>query len=180
MSTACYTNRVRTRAQARVTKVQYPGNIAINYDPLYATNGCNPRFNVINYYIVPKTCLLPCVPTIVIPPPTYVPQPGGNAYTGIFDAGFADSSMPLIVDGNEFGPPPNVYAGDGNATTTIFSGGNADPASVSNNILTSEDVAIPPDQTLDGRDSEYFELLYTGGTVIQTATVILSGGNSNI
>ena len=180
MSAACYTNRIRTRAQARVTKVQYPGNIATNYDPLYATDGCNPRFNVINYYIVPKNCALPCVPVIVVPPPVYVPQAGGNVYTGIFDGGFAGSSMPLVVDGNDHGPPPDIYAGDDEGTGNIFTGDRADPASVSNNRLVSDDVPIPSDQTLDGRDSAYFEPLYTGGTVIETATVILSGGNSNI
>lgn len=48
-SAACYTNKVRTESQARVTKVPYPGNIATNQNPLYASIACNPVFTVLSY-----------------------------------------------------------------------------------------------------------------------------------
>jgi hypothetical protein len=48
-SAACYTNKVRTDSQARVTKVPYPGNVATNQNPLYASIACNPIFSVLRY-----------------------------------------------------------------------------------------------------------------------------------
>lgn len=54
-SAACYINKVRTESQARVTKVPYPGNIATNQNPLYASIACNPVFSEI-YYSDCKIC----------------------------------------------------------------------------------------------------------------------------
>ena len=48
-SASCYTNKVRVETFARVTKVQYPGNIANNYVKDEAAIACNPRFDVIQY-----------------------------------------------------------------------------------------------------------------------------------
>lgn len=48
-SAASYINKVRTEAQARVTKVQYPQTIATNQNPLYSSIACNPNFEKLNY-----------------------------------------------------------------------------------------------------------------------------------
>lgn len=52
-SAACYTNKVKVVAQAKNTKVNYPGGEAKNNDKVYATLGCNPNFAIQNY--VPLT-----------------------------------------------------------------------------------------------------------------------------
>lgn len=54
-SSACYTNRVKVIAQAKNTKVNYPGGEAKNFDPIYATLSCNPRFGV-QKYLPPPDC----------------------------------------------------------------------------------------------------------------------------
>lgn len=180
MSAACYTNRVRTRAQARVTKVQYPGYIANNYDPLFSTGGCSPRFDVLNY-ILKKSCTLPCVPVVIPPPPpVYVPYNGGNAYTGIYDSEHADTDISHILDAVTYRLPQDIYIGDGDDSTQILTGDFADPASVSNNIVTSDLIPTVSTHTLDGSTSKYSVTIYYGGSVIETSNVILSGGNSNI
>ena len=54
-SAACYTNKVKVTAYSKNSKVNYPGNIAVNSDPLFASLGCNPRFTV-QRYTVPPLC----------------------------------------------------------------------------------------------------------------------------
>jgi hypothetical protein len=54
-SAACYTNKVKVVAQAKNTKVNYPGGEAKNWDKMYATLGCNPNFAV-QTYVVPPEC----------------------------------------------------------------------------------------------------------------------------
>lgn len=54
-SAACYTNKVKVVAYSKNTKVEYPGNVAINSDPLFASLGCNPRF-ALQKYTVPPSC----------------------------------------------------------------------------------------------------------------------------
>ncbi len=54
-SASCYTDKVRTTAYAKNTKVQYPGGVAKNWEVLQATLPCNPNFTVQTYAVV-----LPC------------------------------------------------------------------------------------------------------------------------
>jgi hypothetical protein len=51
MSSAGYTNRIRTRTQANLTKVQYPTKQSVNYNPLQSAIGCNPNYSRLNYII---------------------------------------------------------------------------------------------------------------------------------
>ena len=48
-SAACYTNKLRVTTEANNTKVEYPGKVGKNFNPLYSTLGCNPRFTVLSY-----------------------------------------------------------------------------------------------------------------------------------
>lgn len=48
-SAACYTNKIRVKAEANVTKVEYPGKIAVNNDPILSTQNCSPNYAVLNY-----------------------------------------------------------------------------------------------------------------------------------
>lgn len=52
-SAACFTNKVKVIAQAKNTKVEYPGNVGSNSDPLKATIGCSPNFSVQVYTPLP-------------------------------------------------------------------------------------------------------------------------------
>jgi len=49
MSAAGYTNRIRTKAEARVVKAQYPMHVGVNYNPLYSSITCAPIFKQLNY-----------------------------------------------------------------------------------------------------------------------------------
>lgn len=44
-----YINRIRTLAEAKVTKVQYPGRQALSYVPIQSTKGCSPNYSPIRY-----------------------------------------------------------------------------------------------------------------------------------
>jgi hypothetical protein len=59
-SAAAYTNRVKVIAQAKNTKVDYPGHVAKNSDTLKATLGCSPNYTIQNYVITNmcKKCIL--------------------------------------------------------------------------------------------------------------------------
>jgi hypothetical protein len=54
MSAQCYTNKRRILAEVSVRKVQYPGSIALNNNPIYATTNCKPDFTRLVYLI--KLC----------------------------------------------------------------------------------------------------------------------------
>lgn len=58
MSTAsCYVNKVRVLAEAKNTKVQYPGGVAKNWGQLYPAGPCNPNYQIILYQGRPCVCL---------------------------------------------------------------------------------------------------------------------------
>jgi len=48
-SAQCYTNKQRVMSEASVRKTQYPGSIALNNNPMYASINCNPIFNNLIY-----------------------------------------------------------------------------------------------------------------------------------
>lgn len=59
-SAACYTNKRRVLAEASVTKVEYPGKIAVNNGALSVRN-CSPDFQVLSY-TKPVCDLKRCLP----------------------------------------------------------------------------------------------------------------------
>uniref|UniRef100_A0A6C0CJ86 Uncharacterized protein n=1 Tax=viral metagenome TaxID=1070528 RepID=A0A6C0CJ86_9ZZZZ len=58
-SAAGHTNQVRVRAEAKLTKVEYPGNIAVNYNPILNAGGCSPVYQPIKYFDIIKYCTPP-------------------------------------------------------------------------------------------------------------------------
>ena len=56
MNAQCYTNKKRILAEASVRKVQYPGSIGLNNNPIYSAINCKPDFNNLNY--VSKVCCI--------------------------------------------------------------------------------------------------------------------------
>jgi hypothetical protein len=102
MSAAAYTNRVRTRAQARVKKVEYEGGIATNYNPLAATINCDPSFAVLDYSYGLCLCNPPPLPCVGLA------CPGVNVYYG----GNSVISYGVdIVAGNAYTPSANILYG---------------------------------------------------------------------
>lgn len=69
-SASCYTDLRRTVAYAKNRKVNYPGNVAKNWEILQAALPCNPNFDVQNYVIPvcngPTNCLAPPPPVTPI------------------------------------------------------------------------------------------------------------------
>ena len=49
MSAQSYTNKRRVLAEASLQKVQYPGNIGLNNNPILATRNCSPDFQSLIY-----------------------------------------------------------------------------------------------------------------------------------
>ena len=49
-SAACYTNKRRVIAEASLTKVQYPGKVAVNNDVILSVRNCSPDFSVLHYF----------------------------------------------------------------------------------------------------------------------------------
>ena len=49
MSTASYINKLRVTTIAKNNKVEYPGKVAKNIEPLAATCATNPNFTVLTY-----------------------------------------------------------------------------------------------------------------------------------
>jgi hypothetical protein len=108
MSAAGYTNRIRTKAQARVRKVQYPFSDASNYNPLLSACSASPDFTILDYS-KPNCCIT--VPSII-----RIIYDGGNAIENIYDGGsalFYNMSVFLRGSNGEFDPR---YDG-GNART---------------------------------------------------------------
>lgn len=55
-SSSGYANRRRVIAEAKATKVSYPGNIAVNYNPIESAYGCSPVYQPIVYFDIIKYC----------------------------------------------------------------------------------------------------------------------------
>ena len=90
MSASRYTAMRRTVATANVTKVHYPTNIALNYNPLYSTIGCNPTYSLF-MYADPPCCKIP-------PPiPPLPPSICSDIYDGLFSQTI---ECIFVLDGN--------------------------------------------------------------------------------
>lgn len=101
MSSAWYTNRKRVLAEAALTKVQYPGKIAVN-NAILSVQNCQPNFSVLDY-----TPLVNCskckLPNPVIPEPSLGDILDGGNYTTesttILDGGNYTTESTTILDG---------------------------------------------------------------------------------
>lgn len=58
MSSAAYTNRIRTQTDANLTKVQYPGRQSKSYNALQAALGCNPNYYPLIYSLTSSNCCI--------------------------------------------------------------------------------------------------------------------------
>ena len=58
-SAAGHTNQVRVRAESKLTKVVFPGNVASNYNPILNAGGCSPVYKTITYFDIIKFCTPP-------------------------------------------------------------------------------------------------------------------------
>ena len=125
MSAAGYTNRIRTRAEARLTKVQYRFNDA-SLNTLGAACGIFPNYSVLKY-IAKQSCKVPC-PEL---PPAFPVYEGGSAFAGVYDGGFSDSNFNIILEG--IPPYSNSFILDGGSSGTVdigtLYGGTSDSSS---------------------------------------------------
>jgi hypothetical protein len=96
MSAGAYINRIRIQTQARNVKVQYPGNRATNFNPVYATCANNPNFDILNYRDINLCCKLPVQPIPIPPVPVQCGPPVTNA---ILDGGDSTPNNNCILDG---------------------------------------------------------------------------------
>jgi hypothetical protein len=108
MSTAAaYINKVRVQSIARNTKVEYPGRVAKNIEPLAATCASILDFTVLDYKNTLAKCRLHNVSTCIQPSP----PPEG---------------LILYIGGNEGTESTNLLSGgnEGTESTNVLSGGN--------------------------------------------------------
>jgi len=56
MSAQAHTNKMRILAESSLVKVQYPGKVALNQNPIYSTVNCSPDFRVLQYSAKPLCC----------------------------------------------------------------------------------------------------------------------------
>ena len=55
-SAACYINKIRVETIAKNNKVEYPGKVAKNIQPLAPACNTNPNFSVLNYKNASHKC----------------------------------------------------------------------------------------------------------------------------
>lgn len=172
MSAAGYTNRIRTRAEARVRKVQYRFNNASNYNPLGAACAANPDFTVLNYG-KQDTCLKP-------PPIIVYYYDGGDAFITDFDG---DDSSHFLTYYNILADvyiASNILYDAGRADDTFLSVYYGGGASDNYPNILQDDIFLPTNIILDSNilvdivHNPEFDGAYAA-TVI---SVILDGGNS--
>lgn len=91
MSTQAYTNKRRVLAEAGNRKVQYPGKVATNVNPIYATINCSANFQQLTYRDICGCSFtnrgVPIVPPEPTPPepPAFTALDGQDANTGLGD-----------------------------------------------------------------------------------------------
>ena len=105
-----YTNLRKINALAKNTKVDYPGHVANNWNPLAPALGCNPRFGINIYQNIAAICSSKpntiqvrslCSPVVISP------------QIIIYDGGYTETES------------LNDYSGNGanNTSTIILDGG---------------------------------------------------------
>jgi hypothetical protein len=127
MSAQAYTNKLRLLAEAGVTKVQYPGRIALNKNPILSTSNCSPDFSVINYIPNPRCCVYSQKNIPVI-----------DLCIDTLDGGLSQTNGYIIYDGNCKSNCYIISGGDSNTSITcenitileiVYDGGSASTAS---------------------------------------------------
>lgn len=108
MSAQCYTNKRRILAEVSVRKVQYPGSIALNNNPIYATTNCRPDFSRLVYLI--KLCCTKVGKDRIIT----------EEVTLILGAGGAFLVTPGVVLGGGASTVPTETVGGGGASGRVF------------------------------------------------------------
>lgn len=109
-SASCYTNLRKTTALAKNNKVDYPGHIAKNWNPLASSLGCNPIFDVQEYIDVIALCQPSRAGSI-----QQQCQYNYNVIVTIYSGGYSETEDPDHYDGGN----------TSNATTTILDGGTS-------------------------------------------------------
>lgn len=109
-SASCYTNLRKTIAMAKNTKVDYPGHVANNWNPLAPALGCNPRFEENTYMNIQEICS--SKPNTIQKNLICSPSNGQTIIT-IYDGGYNETES------------TNDYSGNGanNTSTIILDGG---------------------------------------------------------
>lgn len=122
-SAACYTNKRRVLAESSVTKVQYPGKIAVNNDVILSARNCSPDFGVLVYKVLPN-CNKVCGIAISYP----FTYSGGNAFsnpTGWISGGNAGNNAISYSGGNASSNPTGWISGGNAGAPLSYGGGNA-------------------------------------------------------
>ena len=104
MSAQAYTNKLRLFAEASLIKVQYPGKVCVNNNPIYGLTNFYPDFRVLQYYVNQPN-------VVTTPPLTQITTPvtGGGAVmspSAPIINGASASSVPtsILNGGNAFNP----------------------------------------------------------------------------
>jgi len=99
MSTQCYTNKRRILAEASIRKVQYPGSIGLNNNPIYSSINCKVDFKEL-IYLINRCCVRNTFKTPT--PVTQILSIGGgrasSSINNILDGGNASTTSSDIVD----------------------------------------------------------------------------------
>lgn len=111
MSAQSYTNKRRVLAEASLRKVQYPGNIALNNNPILATRNCSPDFQSLIYKPI-----CGCEFNGRGIPPVRPPI-NPTVCINILSGGGAGTIAYILYDGNCLGSC-SIFSG-GNSTTSI-------------------------------------------------------------
>ena len=174
MSAARYTNRLRTQAEARVRKVQYRYNEALNYNPLAATCAVSPDFSVLQYSGY-RNCRPPCPPPLI----NLYFLDGGNAYTNVYDGRYAPPTLPNILQDVFFMSSDLAY--DGGSSYIVVSTPDYDSGTASNNFndLIQSNLVLS-DVILDsGHLITLQNPIYVAGSGLSVdPTIILDGGKT--
>jgi hypothetical protein len=107
---SCYTNLIKIKAQAKNNKVDYPGHVAKNWNPLAPTLGCNPIFDEQNYIDIRELCQ-PKKSTIIQPECAF----NYAEIVLIYSGGYSETEDPDHYDGGN----------NSNSTTVILDGGTS-------------------------------------------------------
>lgn len=110
-SASCYTNLRKMTALAKNNKVDYPGHVAKNWNPLASTLGCNPIFDVQEYIDIASICQ-PKKLTAVNQPECKFDY---DVIVLIYSGGYSETEDPDHYDGG------STY----NTVTTILDGGTS-------------------------------------------------------
>jgi hypothetical protein len=152
MSSATYTNRIRTQIDANLTKVQYPGRQSKSYNALQATIGCNPNYYPLIYSLTSTNC---CIVTV----------PNFKTFRYILDGGRYDSTIGL--DG-----------GSPNKVRTIVSPFRSYQGALTIIWSSENNVEIAPDIVYSGGTPTFTgNIVYSGGAPINLSRPPYRGGD---